>query len=128
MEITEDTLGRLTRKWAMVGYKGGKCISCRMRVTAGNIKEFEFDHHIQVNSQNNKEGRWGGDIRYWPPFTDRWFAWAASVDLICSKCHHERHRQNGQQYRLFSEFLAVQQRLDEAPLGPILTKQTGFNF
>jgi hypothetical protein len=112
----------------MASHKGGKCLGCGLRVTAGNIRKFEFDHHVQLYSQNDKTGRWGGDVRTWPPFTDKWFTWAAGVDLVCPRCHRERHRHNGKQRDLFSQHADVQIRLEQAVLGPDLTEQTELCF
>jgi hypothetical protein len=89
-------------------------------VTRGNIEHFHFDHKTQVNNHNDKTDRWGGAICDLPPFTDRWFAWAARVDLICQKCHTEKHRQNAQHCLLD---LVVQSRLDDVEQGPMITHQ-----
>jgi hypothetical protein len=93
----------------MCGHKGGKCVVCSERVTAGNFESFDFDHKQQVLNHADKSDRWSGVMRDWPPFTDQWFAWAETVDLICSKCHRRRHKPESLQLTLDLE---VQQRLD----------------
>jgi hypothetical protein len=101
-------------KWALCAWKGGHCIKCGERVTAGNIERFHFDHKEQVNNRNDKTDRWGGGIRDWPPFNDRWKAWAATVDLICVDCHQSRHLPVQPQLTLD---LAAQERLNgHAPI------------
>lgn len=109
------SLRRRNYKWAMVSQKGGKCVICGERVTVGNIESYEFDHKIQVNNHADKTDRWGGGIRDWPPFTEKWFAWADTVDLICEGCHRNKHK-NGKQSCLLEslEFQAIQERLDAA--------------
>ena len=84
---------RTNHKWAMCAVKGGRCIACQKRVTDANFQSFHFDHKIKVNDSNDRWDRWCGAIRDWPPFTEKWFAWAETVDLICEPCHQDRHRQ-----------------------------------
>jgi len=87
---TELELRRLEHKFAMCAQKGGHCVRCNLRVTVTNIVHFHFDHHIEIN--NNSDDQWDGEMRDWPPFTDAWFAWAETVDLICGDCLQNKHR------------------------------------
>ena len=84
---TELELRRLEHKFAMCAQKGGHCVRCNLRVTVTNMVHFHFDHHIEIN--NNSDDQWDGD---WPPFTDAWFAWAETVDLISVDCLKNKHR------------------------------------
>lgn len=105
----ETGFRRRCHKWAMCGYKGGRCIRCDLRVTDGNLERFHFDHKVQINNTSDKSDRWSGPIAYMAPFTDRWLAWAETVDLICVDCHRARHKPDLSQLALD---LAVQVRLD----------------
>jgi hypothetical protein len=112
----------------MVGLKGGKCVSCSEKVTHGNIENFHFDHKTQLNNHADKTDRWGGAIRDWPPFTDRWIAWAQTVDLICRECHEVKHSSNGVSLFSAADLAEVQQRLARVESGPIFTTQISLDL
>lgn len=95
----------------MCGYKGGLCIACGERVTHANFEAFHFDHKTMVNNAYNQADRWCGALRGWAPFTKQWFAWAATVDLICQPCHVKKHKPARSQLTLN---LDAQTRLDNA--------------
>ena len=83
---------RLCNKYAMVARKGGCCVACKMLVSESNIGDFQFRHKTRISSRDNKTHRWRGSVRSWAPFTDKWFAWAETVELICRACHRDSNR------------------------------------
>ena len=93
---------------------------CSERVTAGNIENFHFDHKTQLNNHADKTDRWGGALRDLPPFTEQWFEWAETVDLICVGCHQMKHKPAQRQFTLD---LGAQKRLDGYTFGPVETTQ-----
>jgi len=116
---------RFCQKWAMVGFKGGLCVSCGERVTHNNITTFHFDHKVEINNSYDLSDRWTA-IREIAPFTDKWFAWANSVNLICQDCHIARHRNgNTPPPTLFDHVsnIDLQQRLTQHDPGPQLKTQ-----
>ncbi len=104
----------------MVGHKGGRC-HCGLRVTHGNIDEFHFHHREYIGNGYDLMDRWAGAVRFWAPFTEDWFAWGDNVDLICLKCHQEKHR-NEKQLSM-EEFWEVQCRLDSFDPGALVMHQ-----
>ena len=96
-------------KAAMCGHKGGKCLNCNTRVTPLNVESFHFDHVEELNCGSGSLSRWGNNIKYWAPFTEEWFQWAKTVNLMCELCHRKRHNGNDQ----ISIDWEAQHRMDE---------------
>ena len=113
----------LENKLAMVGYKGGRCMDCRKPVTREAIQNFHFDHLAPIGNSNDQTNRWNGAVRSWAPFTERWFAWAETVDLVCAACHQIRHHGGPRQLSLL-ELQEVQERLNGYDHGEPLTTQS----